>query len=56
MDGRETLREPLTQREIEVLCLLVEWISNREFAQKLIIAPGTVNWYNKQIYDELNVK
>lgn len=55
MDGSETLREPLTRREMEVLRSLAEGLSNREIAKKLVIAPGTVKWYKKQIFNKLNV-
>jgi DNA-binding CsgD family transcriptional regulator len=55
MDSSNNLLDPLTSRELEILGLLAEGLSNREIAQKLVIAPGTVKWYNKQIYSKLNV-
>jgi len=55
MDGSQTLLEPLTQRELEILHLLAEGLSNREIALALVIAPGTVKWYNKQLYSKLAV-
>jgi len=55
MYGNETLLEPLTQRELEILRLLAQGLSNREIAQALVIAPGTVKWYNKQLYSKLGV-
>jgi predicted ATPase/DNA-binding CsgD family transcriptional regulator len=47
--------EPLTERELEILRLIAEGLSNREIAQKLVLAVGTVKWYNKQIYSKLGV-
>jgi non-specific serine/threonine protein kinase len=47
--------EPLTERELEVLRLIAEGLSNREIAQKLVVALGTVKWYTKQIYSKLGV-
>lgn len=55
MDGRNYVLEPLTQREAEFLHLLVEGLSNREIAQALVITPGTVKWYNKQLFSKLGV-
>ena len=55
MDGADYLLETLTEREVEILHLLAEGLSNREIAQRLVIAPETVKWYNKQIYSKLNV-
>jgi DNA-binding CsgD family transcriptional regulator len=55
MDGVDYSLEPLTEREVDVLRLLAEGLSNREIAQRLVIAPETVKWYNKQIYSKLNV-
>jgi ATP/maltotriose-dependent transcriptional regulator MalT len=34
---------------------LLEPLTQREIAQKLVIAQGTVKWYNKQIYQKLDV-
>jgi non-specific serine/threonine protein kinase len=47
--------EPLTDRELEILRLIAEGLSNREIARKLVVALGTVKWYNKQIYSKLGV-
>jgi predicted ATPase/DNA-binding CsgD family transcriptional regulator len=52
--GRRVL-EPLTDRELEILRLIAEGLSNREIAQKLVVTLGTVKWYNKQIYSKLGV-
>ncbi|MES0359591.1 MAG: LuxR C-terminal-related transcriptional regulator [Anaerolineales bacterium] len=47
--------EPLTGRETQVLDLISRGFSNREIAEELVVAPGTVKWYNKQIYRKLGV-
>jgi predicted ATPase/DNA-binding CsgD family transcriptional regulator len=47
--------EPLTEREMDILRLLAEGLSDREIAQRLVLAQGTVKWYNKQIYSKLGV-
>lgn len=51
----QPLAEPLTPRELEVLELIDKGLSNREIADKLVIAVGTVKWYTNQIYGKLNV-
>lgn len=48
--------EPLTERELEVLQLLVDGFSNPEIAHELVISVGTVKWHNRQIYSKLYVK
>ena len=57
-DGSEPpqLVEPLTAREIEVLQLLAEGLTNPEIAERLIIATGTVKYYTGQIYGKLAVR
>ena len=47
--------EPLNQREVEILQLISEGLTNREIAQKLFLAIETIKWYNKQIYSKLGV-
>lgn len=46
--------DPLTQREMDVLTLLADGLSNREIAESLVVTSETVKWYNKQIYSKLN--
>jgi predicted ATPase/DNA-binding CsgD family transcriptional regulator len=49
------LTESLTERELDILRLISEGLSNREIAQELVLTPGTVKWYTKQIYSKLGV-
>jgi len=50
------LVEPLSDRELEVLRLIVTGMSNREIAEKLIIGNGTVKTHINNIYGKLDVK
>lgn len=52
----QLLFDPLKPREIEILGLLTEGLSNNEIAQSLHLTPGTVKWYNSQIFSKLMVK
>jgi predicted ATPase/DNA-binding CsgD family transcriptional regulator len=51
----QTWIEPLNSREIEILSLISDGLSNREISQKLILSSETVKWYNKQIFSKLGV-
>lgn len=42
-----------TRREAEILHLMVADLSNAEIAERLVVAPGTVKWYVKEIYSKL---
>lgn len=48
--------DALTERELEILQLVAEGLSNAEIAERLILSLGTVKWYNGQIFDKLDVK
>jgi len=47
--------EPLTPREMDVLRLLVEGLTNRGIAQALTLSPGTVKSYLQTIFQKLDV-
>ena len=51
----QPLADPLTERELDILRQMVEGLSNREIAQRLVISAGTVKWYVGQIYSKLDV-
>jgi LuxR family maltose regulon positive regulatory protein len=51
----EEFLEPLTSREIEVLRLLTEGYSNRQMAEKLVLAEGTVKFHVHNLLEKLQV-
>lgn len=53
--GQDDLLEPLTNRELEVLELLGDRLTNKEIAARLVITPGTVKGHTIQIYSKLHV-
>ncbi len=55
-DPAETLVEPITPRELDVLRLLCVGQTNGEIAHELGIAIGTVKFYTSQIYGKLGVR
>ena len=48
--------ETLSKREIEVLQLIAEGLSNKEIASKLFVGLHTIKWHTGNIYGKLNVK
>jgi histidine kinase len=54
-DAASYLLEPLTEREMEVLYLIAEGMSNKEIAGRLNITINTVKGYVKNIYQKLGV-
>jgi LuxR family maltose regulon positive regulatory protein len=50
------LIEPLTERELEVLRLMAKGLSNREIADELVVALGTVKTHLHNIYGKLGVR
>jgi LuxR family maltose regulon positive regulatory protein len=49
------LVEPLSERELEVLQLISQGLSNREIASRLFISLNTVKAHTRNIYGKLNV-
>ncbi len=47
--------ERFNQREVQILTLIADGLSNREIAQRLYLSSETVKWYNKQIFAKLGV-
>jgi ATP/maltotriose-dependent transcriptional regulator MalT len=45
----------LSQRELEILRLIASGLSNREVAEQLFLAIGTVKWHLNEIYGKLHV-
>jgi LuxR family maltose regulon positive regulatory protein len=48
--------EPLSERELEVLQLIAEGLSNKEIAQQLVLSLPTVKWHTSNIYGKLAVR
>jgi ATP/maltotriose-dependent transcriptional regulator MalT len=53
---RESLVEPLSERELEVLTLLASGRSNKEIARELFVAVGTVKTHTNNIYRKLGTR
>jgi predicted ATPase/DNA-binding CsgD family transcriptional regulator len=53
--SNRSLVEPLTERELEVLQLVTEGLTNRDIADSLFVTLSTVKWHIKQIYGKLQV-
>ena len=54
--GFDSLIEPLSERELEVLRLIAAGLSNKEIAQELVLAIGTVKKHTNNIYGKLGVQ
>ena len=54
--GGESLIEPLSERETEVLQLLAQGLTNKDIAQTLILSVRTVEAHLRSIFGKLGVK
>jgi LuxR family maltose regulon positive regulatory protein len=52
----QPLIEPLSQRELEVLQLIAQGLSNREISERLFLALSTVKGHNRIIFGKLQVQ
>jgi LuxR family maltose regulon positive regulatory protein len=52
----QRLIDPLSERELEVLRLIAEGLSNHEIGERLFLALSTVKGYIRTIFDKLQVK
>jgi LuxR family maltose regulon positive regulatory protein len=52
----EAMVEPLSERELEVLQLIAEGLTNREIASRLFLSLNTVKAHNRNIYGKLGVR
>lgn len=54
-DGQPPLDSILSSRQLEILELIAEGLSNFEIAERLFIAESTVKWHVRQILQKLEV-
>lgn len=52
----DSLIEPLSERELEILQLIEKGLSNRDIARHLFLALSTVKGHNRNIFDKLQVQ
>ena len=52
----QPLLEPLSPRELEVLHLIAQGLSNHEICERLFLALDTVKGHNRKIFDKLQVQ
>ncbi|HEY5270599.1 MAG TPA: LuxR C-terminal-related transcriptional regulator [Anaerolineales bacterium] len=53
---KSTMVEPLSQRELKILQLIAQGLSNREIGERLFLALDTIKGHNRKIFDKLQVQ
>ncbi|MBK9715068.1 MAG: AAA family ATPase [Kouleothrix sp.] len=56
LNTQHSLTEPLSHRELEVLHLISQGLSNREISERLFLALDTVKGHNQKIFSKLQVQ
>jgi LuxR family maltose regulon positive regulatory protein len=52
----QPLIEPLSQRELDILHLIAQGLTNRQIGERLFLALDTVKGHNRKIFDKLQVQ
>ena len=52
---KQALKDALSERELEILRLLADGLTNQQIAEKLVLVIGTVKAHNHHIFDKLGV-
>jgi LuxR family maltose regulon positive regulatory protein len=52
----QSLIEPLSERELNVLRLIAQGLSNHEISERLFLALSTVKGHNRNIFGKLGVE
>jgi LuxR family maltose regulon positive regulatory protein len=53
---QQPLIEPLSQRELKIIHLIAQGLSNREIGERLFLALDTIKGHNRKIFDKLQVQ
>jgi LuxR family transcriptional regulator, maltose regulon positive regulatory protein len=56
LPGAQPPVDPLSERELEILQLIAEGLSNQEIGERLFLALNTIKGYNRRLFDKLNVQ
>src|SRR5574341_483706 len=54
--AHEAPHEALTERELVILRLLADGMSNRDIAESLWLSVNTVKWHTQRLFDKLHVR
>jgi DNA-binding NarL/FixJ family response regulator len=55
VSGRESYPAGLTTREVEVLRLVAQGMTNEQVAEQIVVSPRTVSTHLTSIYNKLGV-
>jgi LuxR family maltose regulon positive regulatory protein len=53
--AKRLLIDPLNERELEILRLIAQGLTNREIANHLSLSPKTIKWHAYNLYAKLGV-
>lgn len=55
-DEKQVQKLGITPRELEILALMAEGLSNREMAEKLFVTENTIKTHGSRVFDKLEAK